>query len=53
MSIWSLHASEAQDPCKGEHLHTPVSGISSFLNDASHRLPNQQQIKNTTTEVKS
>lgn len=44
--------SEVQDLCKAEHLHSPVSGISSFFSGASHRFPNQQQIKTNTTEVK-
>lgn len=30
-SIWSICASEVKVLCKGEHLHSPVSVISSFL----------------------
>lgn len=37
---------------QGEHLHSPVSVISSFFSGAFHRFPNQQQIKTNTTEVK-
>lgn len=54
-SICSLCASEVQVPCKGEHLHSPVSVISSFFSsklkptpplrsNCSYSLHSEQQI---------